>query len=455
MLIEVPARYWPRVVTRWAFYQRAQWWSEARLGEWQDRQLRRLIRHAGAHVPYYRTLFRAIGLDPATFRGRIDLPRIPPLDKETVRTREPELVADNAAGFHATEARTSGSTGTPLRILLSADCKASDAAATLRGYAWAGFRPGMKVLTMRSFMRGWDFAYSMAGRSLNGSTIRLSPESAPRLWAEINRLKPAFFHGYPFALLMLAQYGRAAGVAAHAPRAIIVFGESLPPHLRRQLSQAYGGARVYDFYSMTENAVLAAECPHGSLHVCDDYACHEFVTPDGRPAASGTGEILGTSYSNYAMPLIRYRTRDSAVLPPPSAPACPCGRGFRTIQAIEGRKEDYIRTPDGRSINLFEEPMSAGVGIAASQYVQDAPDRMYVNIVPGADFDPRCLAEVERELRRRVGSAMGIEFRTVRELERRPGESGKTPFLISRIGHSAYTAPAAGHPPEAPPPETP
>ncbi len=438
MLIDVPARYWPRVVTRLIFYRRAQWWSPDRLGRWQDDRLRLLVRHAGAHVPYYRALFREIGLDPAAFRGRLDLPLIPPLDKETVRTRSAEFVADNAAAFHATEARTSGSTGTPLRFLLSADCRVSDAAATLRGYSWAGFRPGMKVLTMRSFMRDWESSYAMAGRSLNGSTIRLSGESAPRYWAKINRLKPAFFHGYPFALIMLAHYGRAAGVAGHAPHTIIAFGESLPPDLRRRLSEAYGGARVFDFYSMTENAVLIAECPRGGLHMCDDYACHEIAAPDGTPIASGTGEILGTSYSNYAMPLIRYRTRDFARLPGGPAAPCPCGRTFRTVAAIDGRTEDFIRTPDGRSINLFEEPISAAGGIAASQYVQDAPDSMYVNIVCGPDFDPACLPGVERELRRRVGDAMRIEFRTVAELERRPGDSGKTPFLISRIGNSVY-----------------
>ena len=63
-----------------------------------------------------------------------------------------------------------------------------------------------------------------------------------------------------------------------------------------------------------------------------------------------------------------------------------------------------------------------------------------MNILPSPDFDPACLAAVAKELRRRIGPTMQMEFRLVDELERRPGDSGKIPFLISRIGHTFYTA---------------
>jgi phenylacetate-CoA ligase len=434
MLINVSPKAALRIVPHLLFYLRSQHWSPERLGRYQDDALRRLIRHAGRHVPYYRELFGRIGLDPAAFRGRADLHRIPLLDKETVRTRGEELVADNAADFDPTWSRTSGSTGTPLRFALGAACRASDAAATLRSYLWAGFVPGMRVFTLKWYMSPWEYRYGMAGRALDADTMKLSPDSARRLWGEVNRLRPSVFHGYPFAMIMLAKLARDAGIAHHCPKVIITIAESLPPGLRRQLSAAYGGARVFDFYSMTEDAVLITECRHGSMHVLDDYACHEFVDEQGRPVASGRGEIVGTGYYNYAMPLIRYRTRDFALLPGQQRP-CACGRPFRTVESIEGRKEDFVQTPDGKLLNLFEEPLNEARGIMAGQFVQDEPDHLYVNILPGPDFVPESLRDVERELRRRVGEAMRIDFRVVAELERRPGESGKVPFLISRIGN--------------------
>jgi phenylacetate-CoA ligase len=439
VLTEFPLSYLPRLAGRTAFLALTQHWSPARLAQFQDERLRRLVCHAAAHVPYYRELFRCIGLKPQDFRGRADLACIPLLDKATVRTRADELVADNAARFHSELKQTSGSTGTPLRFMVSAESKIVDAAATLRAYAWAGYAPGMKVFTMKSYMRDWVSCRGMGGRSLGANTNKLTRETGLALWQEINRMRPDFFHGYPFFLVTLACIAQEAGIEYHRPRTIISIAESLPVSVRRTLSQVYGGAKIFDYYSMHENAVLVTECRHGTKHVINDYAYHEFVDAAGRPVESGHAEIVGTSYYNYAMPLLRYRTSDFTWLPSVQTP-CPCGRSFPTVNFIEGRKEDFVVTPDGRILQLFEEPMNEGRGIAASQFIQDAPDHLTVNILASPDFDPACLAAVERELRRCIGPTMKMDFMIVDELERRPGDSGKIPFLISRIGHSYHAA---------------
>ena len=437
MLAEFPLRLVPGLAGRLAFYWRSQHWSAERLERHVDERLRLLIRRAARQVPYYRELFRQIGFDPESFRGRRDLPLIPLLDKETLRQRSMEFLADDIGRLDPVWERTSGSTGTPLRLLLSAECRVNDAAATLRSYAWAGFFPGRKVFTLRWYMRDWLFCATMAGRSLNADSMKLTRETARVLWAEINRLKPDVFHGQPFPLLMLATFAREAGLAYHCPSRVITFGESMPPSLRTRLSEAYGGAQVFDFYGMTENAALITQCRHGSLHALDDYACHEFVDERGAPVEQGRGEIVGTGYYNHAMPLIRYRTRDFATLSR-ERERCRCGSPFRVVQGIEGRMEDFVLTPDGRSINLFEEPIEVGTGIVASQYVQDAPDHLYVNILPGPDFAPATLGAVEEKLRQQVGPGMRLEFRVVDQLERRSATSAKIPFLISRIGNTIY-----------------
>lgn len=435
MLLPFSPRYLPALAARAAFYARSQRWSRARLEAHADERLRRLVRHAGRDVPYYRELFRSIGLDPGAFRGRRDLPRIPLLDKETLRRRAAEFVPDSPGRLGASWERTSGSTGTPLRVLLSGAARVDDAAATLRAYAWAGFVPGMKVFTLRWYQRGWLYRTSMAGRSLDADALALDRTTAPQLWERINRLKPRVFHGQPFALLTLANYARAAGGPYHCPRSIITFGESLTPGLRRRLGEAYRGARVFDYYGMTENAVLITECAAGSLHALDDYAWHEFVDEQGNAVEQGRGEIVGTGYANDAMPLIRYRTRDVGVLAPADA-RCRCGRALRIVERIEGRADDFIVTPDGRALKDIEEPMDHAVGVAASQVVQDAPDHLTINILPGPDYLPASLGVVEQKLRQQLGAGIRFEFRVVEHLERRSGASGKTPFVISRIGNT-------------------
>lgn len=429
----------PRMLWTWLkLYRGSQWWDRQRTGNYQDLMLRRLIKHAAVHVPYYRQLFAGQGIDPEKFRGRQDMHRIPVLEKETLRRRRDEFVADNAGEFIPSRHRTSGSTGTPLEFLLDQQARAHDGAAAMRSYAWAGYYPGMKMFSIKDHLKKWEYRYGMAGRVLNFDSNSISADSAKRIWPLINRLRPRVFRSYPFTLLMLYRYGLEAGLKMHKPETIITTGESLPESLRGELKKCYQ-ADVFDYYGMTENTAMITECPEHSYHVIEDYAWHEFLKPGGSEIlTSGRGEIVATGFYNYSMPLIRYRCGDFAWLNPETK-QCSCGRMFRTVEKIEGRKEDYILTPEGVRLNLIETPLNAGKGIMMGQYVQDALDHMYVNILPGPDFSAESLREVEAELRRLVGSSIKIDFRVVRELEKRPGgETGKVPFILSRIGKSLY-----------------
>jgi phenylacetate-CoA ligase len=425
----------PRVAARCLFYYRSQKWDRQRLQSYRDEMLRRLIRHAGQNVPYYRRLFRENGIDTEKFRGQIDMPKIPVLDKETLRTRVNEFMAENISHFKAKWSKTSGSTGTPLKFMLSTESRANDIAATIRSYDWAGYQPGKKVFSVRSFLSGnWEFKYNFLGTSLNYDATRLSRKSAIRVWKEINRLKPSVWIGFPFQMIMLGYYALDEKIRIHRPKSIITVGDSLVLPYKLKLEKIYG-SKIYDFYGMTENCAMITDCEYGKKHIIEDFAFHEVLGTDGNEVNNENGELISTSYYNYAMPLIRYKTRDLIKLLP-SNMVCDCGRNFRMVEDIEGRKEDFIKTPEGRLVNLFDEPTGMGKGITLSQYVQDSPDHMYVNIIPGSDFEKEFLINVEKFLRERLGNSIKIEFKIVSELETRGG--GKTPFVISKIGNSLY-----------------
>lgn len=422
----------PKIALRYLFYLRSQRWSRKQLEAYQDRKLRKLVLHTGRHVPYYRNLFEEIGLQPESFRGRADMHRIPLLDKETLRRRAEEFIADNAKKFRPKWYQTSGSTGTPIKFMLSADSRANDAAAIIRAYQWAGYYPGKRIFSVRGFPDvSWEFKYNMLGTSLNFNSPKLIKESAIRVLEEINKLKPDVYFGYPFCLIMLSKIAHDEKIEIPPGRYIIVTGETTSENNRRVLEKTYGG-KVFDVYGMTENAVMITECEYSNKHVIDDFAYHEFVDDEGNILeAEGKGEIVGTSYYNYAMPLIRYKTLDNAIIKPQDE-VCKCGRKFRMVQQIEGRKDDYIQTPEGRLLRMIHLALTLGKGIVVSQYVQDALDHMYVNIVPGPDFEKDSLKEVKKHLHMRLGNSIRIDFKIVSELEKT--HSGKIPFIISRIG---------------------
>ena len=422
----------PRIARRYLFYLRSQRWSRKQLEAYQDRKLRELILHAARHVPYYRKLFEEIGLQQESFRGRADVHRIPLLDKETFRRRTEEFIADNAKRFRPEWQKTSGSTGTPIKFMLSADSRANDAAAIIRTYQWAGYYPGKRIFTVRGFPdANWEFKYNLLGTSLNFNSVKLTKDSALRVLKEINKLKPEVYCGYPFCLIMISKIAHDEKVEIPLGRYIIVTGETTSENNRKVLENTYGG-KVFDVYGMTENAVMIAECEYVNKHVIDDFAYHEFVDDKGNILeAEGKGEIVGTSYYNYAMPLIRYKTRDYVTLKPHDE-ICKCGRTFRMVQQIEGREDDFIKTPDGKLLRMIHLALTLGKGIVGSQYVQDTLDHMYVNIVPGPDFEKDSLKEVEKHLHMRLGNFIRIDFKIVSELEKT--RLGKTPFIISKIG---------------------
>jgi phenylacetate-CoA ligase len=318
--------------------------------------------------------------------------------------------------------------------MLSADSRANDAAAIIRAYQWAGYYPGKRIFSVRGIPEvSWEFKYNLLGTSLNFNSIKLTRKSAIRVLEEIKKLRPKVYSGYPFSLIMLSKIANDEKIEIPPGRYIIVTGETTTENNRKALKDAYGG-KVFDVYGMTENAVMITECEYGNKHVIDDFAYHEFVDDKGTILETeGRAEIVGTSYSNYAMPLIRYKTRDNATLKP-HGEVCQCKRNFRMVQEIEGRKDDFIKTPEGKLLRMIHLAITRGKGIAGSQYVQDALDHMYVNIVPGPDFEKDSLKEVEKHLHMRLGNSIRIDFKIVSELEKT--RLGKTPFIISKIGLS-------------------
>ena len=403
---------------------------------YQDRMLCRLILNAYYTVPYYRRLFDKHGVDPWKFRGRCDMVRIPLLSKADLRNFITDVPVKLGGRHGSTWAQTSGSTGTPLRLLLSRESRINDIAAILRSYMWAGYVPGKKVFSAKDYFAGWVYRYSMMGRSFDFDVNQLSADNATRLWPLLNRHQPRFFHGYPFALMMLAVFAQEAGLKFHRPQVIIAISESLTATLRDALSSLYG-ARIFNVYSMVENCVLASDCNQGSMHLAEDFAYHEILRDDGTLAEQGCGEIVATGFYNLAMPLIRYRTSDLAEILPYSE-SCACRRPFRVVKSIQGRVEDFIRTPAGKTVNLLERPMNKAQGVLFSQYVQDRADHIYVNVVPAADFVKSSLVAVKQELQERLGPDMKIDFKVVKELERRSLKSPKIPFLLSKIGNTLY-----------------
>ena len=427
-------RLFPILISRYLFYLRSHKWSRQRLQAYQDHRLCKIVRHAGKNVPYYRKLFQEIGFEAEKFRGRVDMGKIPLLDKEVLRTREEEFMADNAEKYGITWDSTSGSTGTPLHLIVDDSTRVNKLIALIRSYHWAGYTFGKKTFSLQSYyLKNADTEYNGLYRVLRFDSNRLKKETALKVLMTINKIKPKFFMGFPFDFLMLSQFAAEAGMEINPPDSIVTYGETLSDKKRELLESAYK-CKVYDYYSHHECAAMIAECKHNTKHLIEDFAYQEIVDENGEELTDGeTGELVGTGLYNFAMPLIRYKTRDTVTMES-NGWTCVCGRKFRIVRRIFGKQCDYLHTPDGRVLGaVMSHSIDQAKGMVMSQCVQDAVNHVWINMVTDSTFDENSLHELEKGLRKRLGNEMKIDFRKVSQLEKSRG--GKTPFILSKIGN--------------------
>lgn len=350
--------------------------------------------------------------------------KIPTLDKDIIRTRQKEFIADNVRKFGITWDSTSGSTGTPLHFVLDDAVQANKIAALLRSYNWADYKLGKKTFSLQSYyFKDHDYKFNRLYNILRFDSNKLKKSSAIKVIKKINRFKPEFFMGFPFDILMLSRFAEEEGLTVHRPRSIVTYGETLSNKKREFLEKAYR-CKVFDFFSLHECAAMISECEHGNLHLIEDFAFHEVLKE---------GKLVGTSFYNYAMPLIRYEIGDNIILDDASK-KCECGRNFRMVKEIIGKQGDYIETPDGRFLgSVMSHSIDNANGVICSQCIQNAIDRIDINLVVDDSFNESSLIALEKGLKKRLGNGIELNFKFVSQLEKKA--SGKTPFIISKIGN--------------------
>ncbi len=419
--------------------ERTQWLPDQQRHAWRDARLSAITRHAALRVPYYRALYRERGLAPEAITGVDDLQRLPILDRATLRREADRLQAGDAQRHGPASYRTSGSSGEPVEFLLDRHAEVLEFVYYWRHWGWAGYRLGdpFAQLSLGFFLgrpgREQDcWAWQPHIRRLVLNPSQLSPRRAAELARGLRKHRPRFLKGLPSSIFFLGSSLAEAGIDDLQFEALFTTSELLTPGTRRAIRGFFGGP-VLDSYGHMERTVAISQCPRGSYHVHDDYGVMELSEP--RPAhRPGLLEAspLGTGLFNKAMPLIRYAIGDR-ILFEERPKSCPCGRTLPVVEAIAGRSEDVIITPDGRHIaTLFVLPELAQ-GVRFLQVVQPTRRRLQLRVEPAPDWDEGKREGLERELRRVLGPDMKLEFEIIGPEQRIRDPSGKLRVVISQL----------------------
>ena len=382
-------------------------------------QLARLqwtLRHAYAHVPHYRRAFDAHGVHPDDCRELADIARFPTTSKADLRENYPfGMFAVPQADVRRVHA-SSGTTGKPTVVGYTA--KDIDDWATLiaRSIRAAGGRPGHKIHNAYGyglFTGGLGAHYGI--EKLGATVIPVSGGMTPRQVQLICDFEPDVIMLTPsYMLTLLDEFARQGIDPTSTSLKVGIFGaEPWTEQMRSEIEQRMDIDAV-DIYGLSEvmGPGVSQECVEtkDGLHIWEDHFLPEVVDPiEGTPLPDGEeGELLFTSLTKEALPIIRYRTRDLTRLLPGTARA-----SMRRMQKITGRSDDMIIL---RGVNLFptqiEEIVLRTPGLAPHFQLElttrGRMDALAVRVEARAETTAERRATAAAELVKAVKDAIGV-----------------------------------------------
>ncbi|MER6155277.1 phenylacetate--CoA ligase PaaK [Streptomyces sp. NPDC001868] len=323
------------------------------LRELQLDRLRATLRHAYDHVELYRKKFDAAGVGPDDCRSLADLARFPFTTKADLRDTYPfGMFAVPMADVRRVHA-SSGTTGRPTVVGYTENDLSVWADVVARSIRAAGGRPGHKVHISYGYGLFTGGLGAHYGAERAGCTvIPASGGMTARQVRLIQDFRPEIIMVTPSYMLTLLDEFEKQGVDPRSSSLRVgIFGaEPWTEEMRREIEER-AGLHAVDIYGLSEviGPGVAQECVEtkDGLHIWEDHFYPEVVDPltDAVLPEGEEGEIVFTSLTKEALPIIRYRTRDlTRLLPGTARPA------FRRMRKVTGRCDDMIIL---RGVNVF------------------------------------------------------------------------------------------------------
>lgn len=393
------------------------------LAQLQLEKLQETLQRVARNVPFYRERFEAIGFDPDELRSADDLRRLPFTEKR-----------------HLVQAYPYGLLAVPLReVVRLHGTGGSGDTSVVMGYTRNDIKTWSN-LTARTLVAGGvtkddvvqiTFDYGLltgalgvhyGAERLGASVIPSSSGNTKRQIKIMQDYKTTALVSTPSYALHLAESMRGLGVNSNALslRRVLVGGEPWSEETRRRIEE---GLRVTatDNYAVSElmGPGVASEClERDGLHVNEDHFLVEVVDPRTlQPVPPGArGELVITTLSKEAFPIVRFRTRDltSLVVAP-----CPCGRTSVRMRRIEARTDDMLIV---RGVNVFPSQVEAvlrgldGRDTPRHQIVLERHHALdeatvLVEVSQSVFFDEvKLQAEFRETVKRRLASELGVTF---------------------------------------------
>ncbi len=398
--------------------------DRGQLRELQNKRLVETVKHAYDNVPGYKVKFDEMGLKPEDIKGIDDLHLVPFTTKTDFRDSYPfgmfAVPMSQVVRIHA----SSGTTGKSTVVGYTKDDIATWAELMSRTLGAGNVTAGDIVQNAYGYglFTGGLGAHYGAER-IGASVVPISGGNSKRQIQIMQDFGCTALCCTPSYALMLAETAREMGVdSASLPVRVAFLGaEPWTESMRKQIETQLG-IDALDIYGLSEvmGPGVSYECMEKSgLHVNEDHFIIETINPDtGENVADGEkGEIVFTSLTKQALPLLRYRTRDISIL---NNQQCACGRTFTRMNRVMGRTDDMLII---RGVNVF--PSQIETVLIETEgtephylIVVDREDSIMDNLEVWVEVSPefasdevKVLESMERRISAELHSVLGISLK--------------------------------------------
>jgi phenylacetate-CoA ligase len=408
----------------------------------QLERLKATLARAYERVPHFTRAFDAAGVKPADLESLADIGRFPFTVKTDLRDNYPfAMFAVPRAELLRVHA-SSGTTGRPTVVGYTKDDLTMWADLMARSLACAGARPGDVVHNAYGYglFTGGLGAHYGAER-LGCTVVPISGGGTERQVTLLADFAADILCATPSYALNIAEVAQAQGIdIAALPVRRGIFGAEPWSEAMRQQLQGMLGVKAIDVYGLSEilGPGVACECDvaQDGLHGWEDHFLFEVIDPETLEVLPlGTsGELVITTLTKQALPMIRYRTRDITRL---SDAPCECGRTHIRIMRVTGRDDDMLII---RGVNVYPSQVEAVLvgleGLAPHYQIvlmrDGALDHMTLEVeaAPDAPLDDESLAKQSEAVRHHIKSMVGV---TCDVAVKRPGEVPRSEGKAVRV----------------------
>jgi len=411
----------------------------------QLERLQNTVKKAYENVPFYKQKLQEKGVEPGDIKSLDDLKLLPFTVKQDLRDNYPfnlfAVPMDDVVRIHA----SSGTTGKPTVVGYTQNDVDGWAELIARCVAMAGGTKGDVVQVAYGyglFTGGIGLHYG--AEKLGATVIPISGGNTKRQLMLMEDFGTTILACTPSYALFLGEEARDNGMDLinSGLKAGIFGAEPWSENMRKEIEKTMG-IKALNIYGLSEiigpGVSMECECQSG-MHIMEDFFIPEIIDPEsGEVLPYGAkGELVFTTITKEALPLLRYRTRDISVL---REEKCECGRTFVKMDRVMGRTDDMLII---RGVNVFPsqiESVLLEIGDTEPHYLlvvdrQGTLDNLEVWVEVSEEMfsdEVRKLEELEKKLTREIANILGISARIkLVEPKTIPRSEGKATRVVDK-----------------------